>query len=457
MEADTEKTIISHLVYTEDYARRVIPYLKKEYFSDDSNAFLFSVIGEFLEKYGKIPSKEAILIDMQGRHGVNEKVYASAVDTISRITAESTDVEWLMDVTETYCRDRALYNALTAASEIVFDKKSKTLPSAIPEMLTNALSVSFDESIGHDYTEDAEARFESYHSKTNRVPFDIEIFNTITKGGLPDKTLTVIIASTGVGKTLIMGHQAAANLSAGKKVLYITLEMSAEKIAERIDANLLDVTLDELLTLSKEQYMEKIARMRRMITGRLIIKEYPPASMNSSHFKALIKELSVKKGFKPDIIYIDYINLCQSSRIKPSEGSYFVVKAIAEELRAIAVEHKCPVVTATQTTRTGMSSSDIDLTDTSESVGVPYTADLMYAVMSSTDLDRAGQYMVKQLKNRMNNPSKNSKFLVGVDKDKMRLYNLEEVARSSVTRDPLSTPGMPKPTLDLKDKLKRLK
>lgn len=459
------RTVLTHLVFNERFSRKVLPHLKADYFGEMHEKALFEIIDEYFNKYGAQPTKEALQLELKQKQGLGERGFRDTKQLIDDLAPEETAYDYLLDKTEKFCKDRAIYNALIKSAAIIEGEDSKNLPDAIPEMLSEALSVGFDEHVGHDYLVDSDQRFDFYHSTEERIKFDIEFFNLITKGGIPKKTLTVILAGTGVGKTLIMAHQAAHNMMNGKNVLYITLEMAEEKIAERIDANLLDVTLDDLVGLDKVSYDRRVNRVRERTAGKLIIKEYPTGAAHVGHFRALLKELKIKKNFKPDIIYIDYINLCASSRIKPGAGanSFTLIKSIAEEFRGLAVENKLPVITATQTTRSGMASSDVDMTDTSESIGLPYTADLMYAAMSSEELEKLGQILIKQLKNRLAGLSKYTRFVVGVDKDKMRLYNLEDGAQN-LAKEPGEGPkDMPpsaratKASEDMKNRLKNLR
>jgi replicative DNA helicase len=437
---NVERTILDALTHDDDYARRVLPHLKVDYFESEPEKHVFTAIEEHFQKYNSLPTKETLSLSLKAMDKLNESTYRSALAVVDGLARETRDLHWLLDVSEKFCKERALYNALIKASVIIEDRSGKSVPDSIPDMLSEALAVGFDTRVGHDYVEDYEKRYDFYHSKEERVRFDIEDLNTITKGGIPKKTLTVILAGTGVGKTLVMCHQAAANLMDGKNVLYVTMEMAEEKIAERIDANLLNVRLDDLITVSKEDYVKRVNRVKERTVGRLIIKEYPTASAHAGHFRALIKELRLKKKFVPDVIYVDYINICNSSRIKQGAGvnSYTFVKAIAEELRGLAVENNVPLITATQVTRSGMNSSDVEMTDTSESIGLPFTADLMYAIISTEELEKLNQLMFKQLKNRFDDPSRKRKFMVGVDRAKMRLYNLEASAQADL--NPLEKP-----------------
>lgn len=440
MEHDSEKMILRHLLHTEPYARVVMPHLKEEYFANQANRAVFRAIEKYVNKSGSLPDKEVLYIELQNAKGVSQATYTEAKSVVDSLSVNGKvdlhRVEWLVNTTEEFVKHRALYLALAESAALIEKAGSAkpgemSLPETIPDMLADALSVSFDKTVGHDYLEDFSARFDFYHSVEEQIPFDIDMLNFITKGGLYRKSLTTILAGTGVGKTLVMCHQAAFNLMCGKNVLYITLEMADKKIAERIDANLMDVPVDDLKTMDRESFDRRIARIREKTVGKLIVKEYPTASAGVLHFKALLKELKVKKNFVPDVIYVDYINLCVSSRYKGTSNvnSYTMVKAIAEELRGLAVEANVPVITATQTTRSGIGSSDVDMTDTSESIGLPFTVDLMYAIISTEDMSKAGHIMFKQLKNRYDDPNKMLRFMVGVDKSKMKLFNLEESAQ----------------------------
>lgn len=436
-----ENTILAHLVHNEEYVRRVLPFLKSEYFSDNTERSVFDLITGYVTKYNGTPTREALLIELQSINGMNEKVFEESFDTINALEVEKTDIQWLVDTTEKFCQDRAIVNGITASMAII-DGTSKVDKGAIPTILSDALSVSFNKSIGHDYFGDSDDRYAFYHHKESRIPFDIEMMNKITKGGLPRKTLNIILAGTGVGKTLFMCHNAAANLMQGHNVLYITLEMAKERIAERIDANLMQVTLDDLIKLPYDIYKKKIGRVREKTVGNLVIEEYPTASAGVNHFRHLLNELKLKRNFAPDIIYIDYLNIAASVRIKAGQNanSYTYVKAIAEEFRGLAVEFNVPLISATQTNRAGFDSSDVDLTDTSESFGLPMTADFMFALSTNEDLERLKQLQVKQLKNRYNDTVVNRKFLIGVDRSKMRLYNVDLPMVKDDTDDEDDTP-----------------
>jgi replicative DNA helicase len=432
-----ENTILSNLISNEDYGRKTIPYLRSEYFTDNDQRIIFGLIEEYVKKYNKFPNKEALSVDLHDLDGLNDSQFASIQSKIGELQASDVNEEWLLDNTEKFCQDKAIYNAIMDSIRILDDKTGKTSKGMIPEVLTKALSVSFDTHIGHDFIDDAESRFEFYHRTEVRIPFDLEYFNKITKGGVPKKTLNIALAGTGVGKSLFMCHCAAANLTKGNNVLYITLEMAEEKIAERIDANLLDVTIDELSLLPKETYDKKMNRLKDKTKGKLIIKEYPTASAGSGNFRHLLNELKMKKDFVPDVIYIDYLNICSSSRLKygANVNSYTYVKAIAEELRGLAVEYNVPIFSATQTTRSGFTNSDVGLEDTSESFGLPATADFMFALISTDELHALNQMMVKQLKNRYSDPSMNKRFVVGVDRSRMKLYDVEQSAQEDLLVD----------------------
>ena len=429
-----ETTILRNLVHDEEYLRKVIPFIEPDYFSDHTDRVIFQEIAEFIVKYDKPATQEILNIELEDRTDVTEEEYKSAKEFIAALGPVPTNNEWLMDTTEKWCRDRAIYLALMKSIKIADGQDEKKGRDAIPSILSDALSVSFDNHIGHDYLNDYEERYEAYHRKEDRIPFDLEYFNKITKGGLPNKTLNIALAGTGVGKSLFMCHVASSVLLQGRNVLYITAEMAEEKIAERIDANLLNVNVQELTDLPKVMFEKKVNNVAKKTQGQLIIKEYPTATAHVGHFRALLNELSLKKSFKPDIIFVDYLNICASSRYKGSSNinSYTIVKSIAEELRGLACEAKVPIVSATQTTRSGYGSSDVELTDTSESFGLPATADLMFALISTEELEELGQIMVKQLKNRYGDPTLNKRFVVGIDRAKMRLYDCEQSAQEDI-------------------------
>ena len=426
-----ELLILRNLIYNEEYARKVIPFIKDEYFEDPNQKIIFQEILSFIEKYNKLATKEILSIEVEKRSDINDTNFKEIVDIISSLEDEVGELDWLVDSTEKWCRDRAIYLALMESIQLADGKDESKGRDAIPNILSDALSVSFDNHVGHDYLQDYEKRFETYHKKEDRIPFDLEYFNKITKGGLPNKTLNIALAGTGVGKSLFMCHVASSALIEGKNVLYITLEMAEEKIAERIDANLLNVNIQDIIDLPKPMFDTKVEALSKKTQGTLIIKEYPTASAHSGHFKGLLNELALKKSFRPDIIFVDYLNICASSRYRANSNvnSYSYIKAIAEELRGLAVEANVPILSATQTTRSGYSSSDVDLTDTSESFGLPATADLMFALISTEELEGLNQILVKQLKNRYNDPTVRKRFVVGIDRAKMRLYDCEQNAQ----------------------------
>jgi archaellum biogenesis ATPase FlaH len=431
----TEILILKHLLNDDDYLRKTLPYLKAEYFSDRSELTLYKTITGYVDKYNKSPTREALNIELEEVGNLSDDEFKKCTHLVSELVVDQPeDKDWLVDTTEKFCQEKAIYNAIMNSIAIIDGDDTKKDKGAIPELLSDALSVSFDPNIGHDFIEDAESRYDFYHKVEERIPFDLEYMNKITKGGLPKKTLNIILAGTGVGKSLAMCHMASANLLEGKNVLYITMEMAEEKIAERIDANLLNVTLDELKDLPKAIYDKKIERVKGKTSGKLIVKEYPTASAGTGHFRHLINELKLKRSFVPDVIYIDYLNICMSSRIRGGAqvNSYTLVKAIAEEIRGLAVECNVPIVSATQTTRSGYSNSDVGLEDTSESFGLPATADFMIALISTEELEDLGQIMVKQLKNRYGDPNTYKRFVVGVDRAKMRLYDVEQTAQEDI-------------------------
>ena len=436
-----EETILRNLLHDEEYYRKVVPFVKAEYFIDLHEKVIFEEIQEFSTKYDKVPTKEVLNINLQNRSDLTDETFQQCLVEIKNYNDEWVDKDWVVDATEKWCQDRAIYLALMQSIKIADGGDGKLDKGAIPNILQEALAVSFDEHIGHDYIEQSKDRYEFYHKTEEKIAFDLEKFNYITKGGIPNKTLNIALAGTGVGKSLFMCHVASSILLQGRNVLYITCEMAEEKIAERIDANLLNCNIRDIPELPEVLYNSKVQEISRKTQGKLIIKEYPTASAHAGHFKALLSDLSLKKDFKPDIIFIDYLNICASARYKGAiVNSYTYVKAIAEELRGLAVEHNVPIVSATQTTRAGFGNSDPDLTDTSESFGLPATADLMFALISTEELESQGRIMVKQLKNRYNDPTSNKKFMVGIDRAKMRLY---DVADSTSVMDVEEEEGMP--------------
>ncbi len=423
-----ELTILSNLVHNEDYSRKVIPFIKLDYFDVRGELIVCQEIIDFIAEYNKAITPEILSLEIQNREDLTEQEFKDAQDIISKLEKNDINTDWLVDATEKWCRDRAIYLALMSSIKIADGQDEKKGRDAIPNILSDALAVSFDNHVGHDYLEDYEQRYEAYHRKEDKIPFDLEYFDKITKGGVPNKTLNIALAGTGVGKSLFMCSFASSVLLQGKNVLYITMEMAEERIAERIDANLLDVNIRDITELPRSIFESKVSDISKKTQGTLIIKEYPTAAAHAGHFKTLLNELALKKSFRPDIIFIDYLNICASSRYKgnASANSYSYIKAIAEDLRGLAVEYNLPIVSATQTTRAGFGSSDVDLTDTSESFGLPATADLMFALISTEELEGINQIMVKQLKNRYNDPTINKRFCLGIDRAKMRLYDVEQ-------------------------------
>ena len=429
-----ERTALRNLIHNEEYSRKVLPFIKEDYFSDRLEKLLFKEIYKFITKFNALPTKEALSIEINDSKDINEDEYKKITDIIATLNPEKINLEWLVETTEKFCKDRAIHNAILSGIQIIDGKDKKHTPEYLPDLLSDALSVSFDQKVGHDYLLETKERFDFYKKKEERLELDLEFFNKITRGGIPSKTLNICLAGTGVGKTMFMTHLASSILLQNKNVLYITMEMAEERIAERIDANLLNVGMSDLEELPYQMYETKINKLQSKTTGQLIIKEYPTASAHTGHFKNLMSELALKKSFKPDILFVDYLNICASARFKPGANvnSYTYIKAIAEELRGLAVEHDIPIFSATQTTRGGFISSDVGLEDTSESFGLPATADFMFALISSEELEEKNQIMVKQLKNRYNDPTLNRKFIVGVDRSKMRLYDVEQSAQSDL-------------------------
>jgi|TARA_B100000073_G_scaffold102585_1_gene81986 archaellum biogenesis ATPase FlaH len=427
-----EFTILRNLVTNDEYRRQVYPYLKTEYFESDYNTVLFTLISEFISKYEKCPTKESLEVDLYNKKNISDETFTNVMTLIGELDPDGCDYKWLIDSTEEWCRNRAIYLSLLESIQIADGNDKEKDMGAIPAILSEAIAVSFDNKIGHDYLDDYQERFEFYNRVENKIPFDLTMLNKITKGGLTSKSLTVALAGTGVGKSLFMCHVAAAALLQGKNVLYITCEMSEEKIAERIDANLLNVPIQDLAGLPEQLYQNKVTNLMKKTNGKLIIKEYPTASAHVGHFRSLLNDLSLKRSFRPDLIFVDYLNICTSQRFKASfVNSYTLVKGIAEELRGLAVEYSVPIVSATQTTRSGYGSTDVDLTDTSESFGLPATADLMFALISTEESEQLGQILVKQLKNRYNDITVNKRFAVGIDRSKMRLYDCEQSAQDN--------------------------
>ena len=443
-----EHSILKNLIYNEEYTRKVLPFISAEYFSDATEKSVFKEVLEFVNQYKNLPTHEALVINFTEKKTLTEEQVRGAVKLLKEIDDaknQPTETQWLIEQTEKFCQDKAIYNAIMESVSILDDKSGKKAKGEIPQLLSDALGVSFDSNVGHDYLNDADSRFDFYHKKEKRLKFDLDFFNKITKGGLPQKTLNIALAGTGVGKSLFMCHCAASAISQGHNVLYITMEMAEERIAERIDANLLNVTMDELHVIPREDYNKKFSALKTKTQGKLIIKEYPTASAHAGHFRALLQELRLKKNFVPEIIMIDYLNICCSSRMKAgnSVNSYTYIKAIAEELRGLAVEFSVPIISATQTTRSGFSNSDVGLEDTSESFGLPATADFMFALISTEELQQLNQIMVKQLKNRYGDPNFNKKFVIGVDRAKMKLYDAEASAQVDISDSGQSVPDVP--------------
>ena len=430
-----ENSIISNLIHNEDYIRQVLPFLNKRYFSDRKEAIIFEEINNFFNKYNKPITKEILNIELSNRTDISDKDYKDFSDYVNQIEQQDTNSDWLLNETESFCKKKAVYNAILDSIGIIDGKDKQKSEDAIPSLLSDALAVSFDNHIGHNYIDDSDDRYEFYHRVEEKIPFDLDMLNKITKGGLSNKTLNVVLAGTGVGKSLFMCHAAAANLMDNKNVLYITMEMAEERIAERIDANLLNLSMDELKVVDKQIYDKRLGKVKESSRGRLIIKEYPTAGAHAGHFRALLEELHLKQDFTPDIIYIDYLNICSSQRLRygANVNSYTYVKTIAEELRGLAVEYDVPIMSATQTTRSGFTNSDPGLEDTSESFGLPATVDLMFALISTEELEELGQIMVKQLKNRYADPSYYKRFVIGVDRAKMKLYDVEISAQKNIS------------------------
>ena len=430
--------ILVNLIENEEYLRKVLPFIKEEYFSDNEHKFAFNKIKDYVEKYNTAPTVEALSVS----YGTATDEDVKLLEKIFSYEQETQELQWLVDETEKFCKEKAVFNAVLEGIQIIDGKNPDKTADSLPDLLTEALQVGFDTNVGHDFIEDADKRYDFYHRLEEKVAFDLDLFNKITEGGLSNKTLNIALAGTGVGKSLFMCHMAAACIAKGQNVLYITLEMSEERIAERIDANLMNIPIQELKDLSKPMYEDRIGILKEKYEGRLIVKEYPTASAHTGHFRALINELRIKRNFFPEIIIIDYLNICTSARFKPGSNanSYTIIKSIAEELRGLAVEMDLPIMSATQTTRSGYDNSDISLTDTSESFGLPATADLMFAIISSEELEQLGQFMIKQLKNRYADPTRNRRFMIGVDRSKMKLYDLEESAQQAITDSNIDTP-----------------
>lgn len=435
MNLKIETVILQSLVNDDDYMRKVIPFLKRDYFTDNAEQKIFDHVKKFIDEYNNTPNKEALVVAIQNDKNLSEDQYKETVEYVLAFDKSDHNKEWLLNETEKFCKDKAIYNAILSSISIIDGRNKSLSTDGIPQLLQDALGVCFDNNVGHDYIDNADSRYDFYHRVESRLPFDLDYFNKITNGGLPNKTLNVVLAGTGVGKSLFMCHIAASTLSQGKNVLYITMEMAEERIAERIDANLMNVTLDQLKDLPKAMFDNRIKKIQEKTHGKLIIKEYPTAGAHVGHFKSLLNELKLKRQFKPDMIIVDYLNICASSRFKAGANinSYTLVKSIAEELRGLAVEEAVPILSATQTTRGGYGNTDVELTDTSESFGLPATVDLMFALISTEELDQINQIMVKQLKNRYNDPTINKRFVIGIDRAKMKLYDLEQTAQRGLT------------------------
>ena len=447
MHTTIEKTILANLIHNEQYTRKVLPFIKGDYFSDRTERAVFEEIQKFVDKYNDLPNQNALEVELDSRKDLNEGDYKRVISVVKELQKDDNVIfDWLVETTEDFCKDKAVYNAIVDGINIIEGKDRNRDVGSIPSILTDALAVGFDNHVGHDYLLDAESRFQYYHTVEEKIPFDLDFFNRITKGGLPPKTLNIALAGTGVGKSLFMCHVAANCLSQGRNVLYITLEMAEERIAERIDANLMNISMEDLHDLPKQMFDNQIEKIIKSTSGTLIVKEYPTASANSAHFRGLIKELAIKKSFKPDIIFIDYLNICASSRFKGATNvnSYMYIKSVAEELRGLAVETNLPIMSATQTTRSGFVSTDIGLEDTSESFGLPATADFMFALISNEELDELNQIAVKQLKNRYNDPTTNKRFVIGIDRAKMRLFDVsmdqQNIVDSNQVEDSFAEP-----------------
>ena len=458
-----ETTILKNLIFNEDFARKILPFIKVEYFTDAIEKTVFTEIDDHIQEYKHLPTYESLVINFTESKKLSEDQVSESIQMIREINAdkdEPTDVDWLINQTEKFCQDRALYNAIMQSVKILDDKTKKEDKGSIPKLLSDALGVSFDASVGHDYIDDSSSRYDFYHRHESKIPFDLDLFNKITKGGLSKKTLNIVLAGTGVGKSLFMCHVAASCLVANKNVLYITMEMAEERIAERIDANLLNLTLDELKVVDKDIFQSRIEKINNKTDGKLIVKEYPTAAAHAGHFRSLLEELKLKRDFLPDVVIIDYLNICASQRMKmgASVNSYTYIKSIAEELRGLAVEYEVPLVSATQTTRSGFSNSDVDLTDTSESFGLPATADFMFALITNETLEELNQIQVKQLKNRYNDPTVNKRFVIGIDRAKMKLYDVEQSAQMDIVDSGQDTPVMDRAMQNNpKDKFRKLK
>lgn len=449
-----EETIVNNLICNEEYSRKALPFLQIDYFTSDTEKQLYKIVNAFIETYNKLPTKEVLGVAIEKLKGLTEDQYKALAERVGQMeNLKSENSEWLLEETEKHCQDRAIYNAIMDSIQIIDNKKKDIGRGAIPELLSKALSVSFDTNIGHDFMENAADRYDYYHRTESKLPFDIELLNTITKGGLKRKTFNILMAATGIGKSLFMCHFAAANMAQGKNVLYITMEMSEEETAKRVDCNLLNISMDDLDLLPRDTYIKKVEKLNSKVMGKLIIKEYPTSSAGAAHFRHLLNELKLKKNFEPDVVYIDYLNICSSSRVKlgGSMNSYGYIKAITEELRALAVEFNVPIVSATQYNRDGYGNSDVDLTNTSESMGITHTADLILALISTEELEDNKQIMIKQLKNRYNDLSQHRRFAIGIERAKMKLSDLEISQQKDIHESGFQKSDNPKPDLGKRD------
>ena len=449
-----EKTVLANLIFNEDYFRKVYPYIKQEYFDDNGLKKIFDTYSGYVDEYKSPPSIEALKISLDKRKDLNEDAYKGIMSEVDNMAVDqNTDFDWLVKETEKFCQDKDLYNSIRKAILVIDGEDKEMDKGSLPELLSNSLSISFDTSIGHDYLEDYESRYDFYHKKEERIPFDIELLNKITKGGLPRKSMTVLLATTGGGKSLVKCHHAASALMMGKNVLYITMEMAEERISERIDANMMDVTIDEVSEMPRDVYNKRMERIKGKTTGKLVVKEYPTGSAHTGHFRHLLTELRMKRNFKPDVIMIDYLNICASSRVKgaAAANSYTLVKSIAEEIRGLAMEYNCAVITSSQFNRDGYGNTDVDLTNTSESMGITHTADCILGLITSEELDGLGQLMIKQLKNRWGDLSHYRRFVVGIDRAKMQIYDLEDSAQRGITQGQAVANSMPKPSVSFGD------
>jgi len=435
MSSKIETIILQNLLHDDAFMRKVIPFIKRDYFTDNNEQKIYDQIKSFIDEYNSVPNKDALIVAFQNDKTLNDDQYKDIISYVNELEKSEHNSDWLLKETEKFCKDKAIYNAILNSISIIDGRNKSLSTDGIPQLLQDALAVCFDNAVGHDYIDNSDQRYDFYHKVESRIPFDIDYLNKITNGGLPNKTLNVVLAGTGVGKSLFMCHVASSVLSQGKNVLYITLEMAEERIAERIDANLMNITMDQLKDLPKPLFDNRMEKIKQKTNGKLIIKEYPTTGAHVGHFKSLLNELQLKRQFKPDIIIVDYLNICASSRFKAGANinSYTLIKSIAEELRGLAVEENLPILSATQTTRGGYGNTDVELTDTSESFGLPATVDLMFALIATEELDQLNQIMVKQLKNRYNDPTINKRFVVGIDRARMKLYDLEQTAQKGLS------------------------